>query len=75
MVCVLAVVVLVFVAAMVVDNNFAHREALNACLAGGYPEVTRADSGHPWYCVKRVDGTDCIERLCKVQLTGCEGED
>jgi hypothetical protein len=54
------------------DMNYTHGEALNDCLEGGYPEVTRADSGHPWFCVKRVDGTDYVERLCRVKHEACE---
>lgn len=71
------IVVVVFVILMALfswaGNGYGYDAAVGACYAHGYPEVKRATTDSPWYCVRRIDGTDEVTPLC--DLEKCEGSE
>ena len=71
---VVVVLILGWATSAALENN-AHNAALDTCFAHGYPEVRRASLDSPWYCVRRVDGTDEVTSLCDLYMYDCEGSE
>ncbi len=67
----MVVVVLILVwAVAAASENLAYNTALDVCLVHGYPEIKRVSTASPWYCMRRVDGTDEVTAVC--DLVKCE---
>lgn len=53
------------------DALAADDDANALCMQHGYVEARRAHHAAPWYCYRRVDGTDELVPLCRL-TGGCE---